>query len=65
MDHHPQYGETVIEIGDLIEYDSPHSTIKTIGIVTNVVDLGGWVLTVNFGGYEDIIFSLDNVKKIA
>ena len=55
----------MIKIGDLIEYDSPHSTVKTVGIVINVVDLGGWVLTVNFGGYEDIIFSLDNVKKIA
>ena len=55
----------MIEIGDLIEYDNPNSTIKTIGIVTNVVDLGGWVVTANFGDYEDIIFSLDNIRKIA
>ena len=55
----------MIEVGDLIEYDSPHSTIKTIGIVTNVIEIGGFIVTVNFGDYEDIIFSLDNVRKIA
>jgi hypothetical protein len=55
----------MIEIGDLIEYDSPHSSIKSIGIVVNAYNIGGWILTVNFGDYEDIIFSLDNIRKIA
>jgi len=56
----------MIKVGDLIEYDNPNSTIKTIGIATSVVDYGhGLSLTVNFGDYEDIIFSLDNVNKIA
>jgi hypothetical protein len=55
----------VIEIGDLIEYNSPHSTTKTIGIVTDVTEIGGWIITVNFGDYEDLIFSLDNIRKIA
>lgn len=55
----------MIEIGDLIEYDNPNSTIKRVGIVVNAYDLGGLVLTVNFGDYEDIIFSLDNVRRIA
>ena len=55
----------MIKVGDLIEYDNPNSTIKTIGIVTSVVDLGGLVVTANFGGYEDLIFNLDNIRKIA
>ena len=55
----------MIKIGDLIEYDNPHSSTKSIGIVVNAYDLGGWILTVNFGDYEDIIFSLDNVRRIA
>ena len=54
----------MIEIGDLIEYDSPHSTIKTIGIVTNVFEIGGFIVNVNFGTYEETIFGLDNVRKI-
>ena len=55
----------MIEIGDLIEYDNPHSSIKRVGIVVNACNIGGWILTVNFGDYEDIIFSLDNVRRIA
>ena len=55
----------MIDIGDLIEYDSPHSTTKTIGIVTNVIEIGGFIVTVNFGAYEEMIFGLDNVRKIA
>lgn len=55
----------MIEIGDLVEYDNPNSTIKTIGIVTFVTQMGGWTITVNFGDYEDLIFSLDNIRKIA
>ena len=54
----------MIEIGDLIEYDDPHSTIKTIGIVTNVTKIGGLIVTVNFGDYEDIIFGLDNIRRL-
>ena len=56
----------MIEIGDLIEYDNPHSSIVSIGIVVNVCNIGKLgFLTVNFGDYEDIIFSLDNVRRIA
>ena len=55
----------MIEIGDLIEYDNPHSSIVSIGIVVNAYNIGGWILTVNFGDYEDIIFSLDNIRRIA
>ena len=55
----------MIEVGDLIEYDSPHSTIKTIGIVTNVIEIGGFIVVVDFGTYEEMIFGLDNVRKIA
>ena len=55
----------MIEIGDLIEYDNPYSTIKSIGIVTNVIDLGGWVVTANFGDYEDMIFGLDNIRRLS
>ena len=54
----------MIEIGDLVEYDSPHSTIKTIGIVTNVIEMGGWIIVVNFGDYEEMIFGLDHVRRI-
>ena len=55
----------MIEIGDLVEYDNPYSSTKSIGIVVNVCNIGGWILTVNFGDYEDIIFSLDNIRRIA
>ena len=54
----------MIEIGDLVEYDNPNSTIKTIGIVTFVAQIGGCTITVNFGDYEDLIFSLDNIKSL-
>ena len=55
----------MIEIGDLIEYDNPSASIKTIGIVTNVIEIGGFIVNVNFGAYEEMIFGLDNVRKIA
>lgn len=55
----------MIEIGDIVEYDNPHSTIKTIGIVTNVIEIGGLIITVNFGDYEDLIFGTDNIRRIA
>ena len=55
----------MIEIGDLIEYDNPNSSVKSIGIVIDAFELGGWIITVNFGDYEDMIFGLDNVRRIA
>ena len=55
----------MIEVGDLIEYDSPHSTIKTIGIVTNVIEIGGFIVTVNFGDREDLIFDECKLRRIA
>jgi len=55
----------MIEIGDLIEYDNPNSTIKTIGIVINVIEIGGLIITVNFGDSEDIIFDAIKLWRIA
>jgi len=55
----------MIEIGDLVEYDNPNSTVKSVGVVTSVIDMGGFIITVNFGDYEDLIFGLDNIRRIA
>ena len=55
----------MIEIGDLVEYDNPNSSVKSVGIVTDAFEIGGWIITVNFGDYEDTIFGLDNIRRIA
>ena len=55
----------MIEVGDLVEYDNPNSTVKSIGIVIDAFELGGWIITVNFGDYEDLIFGLDYIRRIA
>jgi len=55
----------MIEVGDLVEYDNPNSTVKSVGIVINVIEIGGLIITVNFGDYEDLIFGLDNIRRIA
>lgn len=55
----------MIEVGDLVEYDNPNSTVKSVGVVTSVIEMGGFIITVNFGDYEDLIFGLDNIRRIA
>ena len=62
---HSQYGETMIETGDIVAWDCPFRETTIHGIVTDIISLGGRIIVVNFGDGEDLIFDEVKLRRIA
>ncbi len=55
----------MIEIGDLVAWDCPFEEMTIHGIVTDIISLGGRIIVVNFGNYQDLIFDEIKLRRIA
>ena len=55
----------MIEIGDLVAWDCPYEETTKHGIVTDIIHIGGRIIAVNFGDYQDLIFDEIKLRKIA
>tara|TARA_Y100000114_G_C11726060_1_gene311020 strand:- start:934 stop:1101 length:168 start_codon:yes stop_codon:yes gene_type:complete len=55
----------MIEIGDLVAWDCPFEKITIHGVVADIIHIGGRIIVVNFGDYQDLIFDEIKLRKIA
>ena len=55
----------MIEIGDIVAWDCPYEETTIHGIVTDIIHIGGRIIAVNFGNYQDLIFDEIKLRKIA
>ena len=55
----------MIEIGDLVAWDCPFEETTIHGVVVDIISLGGRIIVVNFGSYQDLIFDEIKLRKIA
>ncbi len=58
-------GDSVIEIGDLVAWNCPLTETTIHGIVTDIMELGGRIIIVNFGDRQDLIFDECKLRRIA
>ena len=55
----------MIEIGDLVAWDCPFDEATKHGVVVDIISLGGRIIVVNFGDYQDLIFDEVKLRRIA
>ena len=55
----------MIEIGDIVAWYCPFEEITMHGIVTDIINIGGRIIAVNFGDRRDLIFDEVKLRKIA
>ena len=55
----------MIEIGDLVAWNCPLTETTIHGIVTDIMELGGRIIIVNFGDRSDLIFDECKLRRIA
>ena len=55
----------MIEIGDIVAWDCPFTETTIHGIVTDIIQIGGRIIAVNFGDRRDLIFDEIKLRKIA